>query len=317
MQVCRYFWKPSGKTKSLWPKSNLHLQCTCLDSLGSSKSFTVLPKIPCRSCARSIQMETYVQDKGFSRQPLRDLTRATRGTDKARCHWCRSPTAGGETLCWFTVLWPSLFQLGDGFRCWSWGLATVPGHTCSSANPTSKQCSAALIQTPPAPVRWPEVPKSLKPHWEGKRLTSEHASRDQIWPHRCNGWTHMPWPLVPVSSWKTLLQWPWHHQGHKTSLPKTKDPGTQLLELDHTDYFVPHPLGDSTSPNHRKKELFILRRLQLFLSFPPWNSPKWTTLLSQDRVQFINKQLVCWQPWKTAQVNETARQREQTRKVTF
>lgn len=195
MQVCRYFWKPSGKTKSLWPKSNLHLQCTCLDSLGSSKSFTVLPKISCRSYARSIQMETYVQDKGFSRQPLRDLTRATRGTDKARCHWCRSPTAGGETLCWFTVLWPSLFQLGDGFRCWSWGLATVPGHTCSSANATSKQCSAALTQTPPAPVRWTEVPKSLKKakDWlQSMPAGIRSGPRDAMAEHTCPG--HLsPW----------------------------------------------------------------------------------------------------------------------------
>lgn len=183
---------------------------------------------------------------------------------------------------------------------------------------------AALIQTPPAPVGWTEVPKSLRPHWEGKRLTSEHASRDQIWSQGCNGWTYNALAEKPghLSPWapekhSPLLLWPWHHQGHKTSLPKTKDPGTQLLELDHTDYFVPHPLGDSTSPNHGKKEPFILRRLQLFLSFPPWNSPKWTTLLSEDRVRFINKQLVCWQPCKTAQVNETARQGKQTGKVTF
>lgn len=207
MQVCRYFWKPSGKTKSLWPKSNLHLQCTCLDSLGSSKSFTVLPKISCRSYARSIQMETYVQDKGFSRQPLRDLTGATRGTDKARCHWSRSPTAGKETLCWFTVLWASLFQLGDGFRCWSWGLATVPGHTCSSANPTSKQCSAALTQTPPAPVRWTEVPKSLKKakDWlQSMPAGIRSGPRDAMAEHTCPG--HLsPWAPEKHSP---LLLWP-------------------------------------------------------------------------------------------------------------
>lgn len=52
-------WKSWGKTKSSWPKSNSQLQCTCLDSLESSKLFPVRPEISCRSCPRCVQLKTY------------------------------------------------------------------------------------------------------------------------------------------------------------------------------------------------------------------------------------------------------------------